>query len=247
MIIDALYESDRSLYRYDTDTGRLLFSQSPHLLEKLSGEKIDTRSKVMAAGAIYESERSKTRYSNLGKMLINQQMRTQAYLFGKPRLRSSPPLKEVSNSSLRWLVLESIRFVFRNNSATPWAINDLGPGVRRVYPSNGAVHSLECCYIDDQGRRFVYDSYNDCFFLVPHPDLSDVPLGSLIIQCDFERLAERYRDVRSLSALYIELGHSIAALFYALQTRGVEPTALQLSTFKPAMEYYCSVVGVITL
>ncbi|WP_143492075.1 hypothetical protein [Pseudomonas sp. B28(2017)] len=249
MIIDALFESKKSLYRYDTDTGRLLFSQNERLLERLAGEGFDSsaQSANLMAGAIYECERRRTHYSNGGKTVINQRMRAQSVLFGKPRLRRSPPVEEANDPADRDSVFEAIRFVFRNNAITPWAIKDLGPGVRRVYPSNGAVHSLECCYTDIHGHCFLYDSYHDQFFAIHDAAIVDERPGKLVVQCDFERLAERYRDVRSLSALYIELGHSIAALFHALQVRDITPVSLELSDFKPIMNYCCSSIAIITL
>lgn len=249
MIIDALFESKKSLYRYDTDTGRLLFSQNERLLERLMGEGFDSTAQGtnLVAGAIYESERFRTHYSSGGKTVINQRMRAQSVLFGKPRLRCAPHLEEASGQAVRGSVFEAIRFAFRNNAITPWAINDLGPGVRRVYPSNGAVHSLECRYTDIHGHCFLYDSYHDRFFAIHDATIVDERPGTLVIQCDFERLAERYRDVRSLSALYIELGHSIATLFHALQVRDITPVSLELTGFKPAMSYCCSSIATITL
>ncbi|OOL36152.1 MULTISPECIES: hypothetical protein [unclassified Pseudomonas] len=249
MIIDALFESKKSLYRYDADTGRLLFSQNERLFERLTDEGVDSRAQAanLMAGAIYECERCRTHYSSGGKTAINQRMRTQSVLFGKPRLRCTPQLEEASDPAVADCVFEAIRFVFRNNAITSWAIKDLGPGVRRVYPSNGAVHSLECRYTDRHGHCFLYDSYHDRFFVIHDATTIGERPGKLVIQCDFERLAERYRDVRSLSALYIELGHSIAALFHALQVRNKNPVSLELSGFKPTMNYCCSSMAIITL
>ncbi|MEO6676677.1 MAG: hypothetical protein ABIO21_04810 [Pseudomonas sp.] len=249
MIIDALFESKKSLYRYDAVTGRLLFSQNERLFERLKVERIDSTAQAvnLMAGSIYECERCRTHYSNGGKTAINQRMRTQSVLFGKPRSRYLSQLEGAAEPALADDVFAAIRFVFRNNAITPWAINGLGPGVRRVYPSNGAVHSLECRYTDRHGHVFFYDSYHDRFFSIHDATTLDKHPAKLVIQCDFERLAERYRDVRSLSALYIELGHSVAALFHALEIRNITPVSLELSGFKPITDYYCSSMAIITL
>ncbi|AZC62916.1 hypothetical protein PCL1391_2205 [Pseudomonas chlororaphis subsp. piscium] len=249
MIIDALYKSKKSLFRYNTDTGQLLFSQSERLWDRLSAEGFDctVQDAKWVAGAIYESERSRIHYTGGGKAVINQRMRTQAVLFGKPRPRYAPSLIEARGQAVEGGVFEAIRFAFKNTALTPWAINGLGPGVRRVYPSNGAVHSLECCYTDRHGNGFLYDSYCDRFFVI-HDDAEPAERpGTLVVQCDFERLAERYRDVRSLSALYIESGHAIAVLFHALQLRNIIPLSLTLTGFNRGVSDYCSSIATITL
>ncbi|WP_434579109.1 hypothetical protein J3P95_00755 [Pseudomonas sp. Z5-35] len=249
MIIDALFESKKSLYRYDTHTGRLLFSQSESLWDRLSAEGLDCTELEAnrVVSAIYESERSRTQYTGVGKTAINQRMRSHSVLFGHPRPRCTSSLEKAGTQIVKDDVFQAIRFAFRNIAITPWAINGLGPGVRRVYPSNGAVHSLECLYTDTHGDAFLYDSYRDQFFVVGDAATVRKQPDTLVVQCDFERLTERYRDVRSLSALYIEAGHAIAALFHALQVRHITPTSLKVTGFNGVMDEFSSSIVLITL
>lgn len=248
MIIDAHAQILEAVFRYDTNIGRLQKSYSGLTSTTVPPPPFTERTSDLnfIAHSIIKSEQSRTIYSDSSKKAINNHMRTHSVLFGKAR---QMPRAHTGNS-YTWTevdILESIRWVFMNRCTTSWGIKGLGSGVRRVYPSNGAVHSLECRYISKSGINLLYNPFDDHFIQGYNQAFTQDNCNRIIIETDFERLGERYRDVRSLAALYIEIGHALASLYYALRIRGISPLAPTLPCFEKGSEYFSSPVAHIAL
>lgn len=213
---------DDHVLRYDISTGSIGIATSDRaaFLVRQLAKSEHARLGQTEASALLLSEACRVVFGENGGRLANAWMKENATLFGR---RRKPKCHQ---GRLIWMdpcrnVRKVIRWVFRNRGRTDWAISGLGRGVRRVYPSNGGIHCLSASIIPPRSAfEMIYDPYGD-YWERRESGRNELNAMRILLKADLERLSERYTDVKSLGALFVELGHALSAVCFALFSREV--------------------------
>lgn len=120
---------------------------------------------------------------------------------------------------------KKIFYIFSNTGKTDWSIPKIGNGMRRLYPSNGAVHSLYVEYVSIDGRSFTYNPNGNKISFKKIKSMKGFPY--INIYSDLEKVNKRYNDARSYLAIYIEMGSAILLI-----SKLIEPFKIKSIKFK---------------
>lgn len=167
-------------------------------------------------------ERLLTSYGEVGRQNAINKVRVGANKFG----RFSDAKEFVCNQDLSslglcvedLLMIKKISSVFENKGKTDWQFEGVGRGALRIYPSNGAIHSFRPRIVLE---KYIFDFFPSSKTLVVQLNEKEHVVNYLYVICEMDRVLEKYSDVGTLAALYLELGHLVSALlFFAELTIG---------------------------
>jgi hypothetical protein len=134
-------------------------------------------------------------------------------LFGKFKVGAALVFGEIPSAlSLdheEYELVYYVRDVFRNRGQTNWSFSLKGGGALRLYPSNGAMHSLRPS-LALKGTSLDYIPHLDRLIFLEKKDSSEVTYLEIIMELD--RVLEKYSDAGAIAAIYIELGHLMSTL-----------------------------------